>query len=109
MTEPDTRPKTSRIDIRVERALLDRLDRIANEIGVDRSQLIRRMLAKHINQNPFASADKQLRQTAAKENVVAFAACQSCHHSPECEWFSPMDGGCHFATECDWFAPTNGN
>lgn len=86
MTEDDTKPKTSRIDFRVNKVLLDRLDRISKEVGISRSQLVRGILEIEIKKEWSLSSPQQ------RKNVIAFPTCQSCHHSPECDWFAPTNG-----------------
>lgn len=62
IAEPNAQPKTRRVSIAVNESIISSLEQMAEEIGVDRAQPIRRILKKEM----------ELEQSAAKENVVEF-------------------------------------
>jgi hypothetical protein len=58
------RYKTSRqFSLRMDAELLDQLEHHAARLGVDRSQLINRLLALHVEENPFATDQKSAYNT----------------------------------------------
>ncbi|MGJ8649512.1 MAG: ribbon-helix-helix protein, CopG family [Opitutaceae bacterium] len=55
MARPRRYDEGKQISLRIEADLLEKLDVRAKALGVDRSQLINRLLATHINNNPFST------------------------------------------------------
>lgn len=71
MARPKRYNKPKQISIRLDEKLLEALDRRSTEIGIDRSQLINKILSLNVESNPFEPQKQKAEDESNKNDFLA--------------------------------------